>query len=290
MTQDNYCIPCGQVSEIRFSDNFRGVFIGGNLVAVWTSSLRSGGYASLRPWVQQWSLRRWCLRRWCFLSWDTNFRHESSKSFGRWCVAWKREEKMVNFSSKHAGFLSFPVVLMSTIRTFFGAIFLSNCPKFFPNKSGVIKQVTPPKFKQTTISWFFFFVKTSRRVKRWAELSSSKDFQWLISSGSSARQNSASTSDNGDKISSQIVQIRVFCRVCRCRQVKIHQEKKKTSPSFSFKFQSTIQKLCQFIGQNPVKSEQSVSRSVRSVSSSSEAAPWDKLGSDKLQVHCLYNL
>ena len=53
---------------------------------------------------------------------------------------------MVNFSSKHAGFLSFPVVLMSTIRTFFGAIFLSNCPKFFPNKSGVIKQVTPPKF------------------------------------------------------------------------------------------------------------------------------------------------
>ena len=155
MTQDNYCIPCGQVSEI-FSDNFRGVFIGGNLVAVWTSSLRSGGYASLRPWVQQWSLRRWCLRRWCFLSWDTNFRHESSKSFGRWCVAWKREEKMVNFSSKHAGFLSFPVVLMSTIRTFFGAIFLSNCPKFFPNKSGVIKQVTPPKFKQTTISWFFF--------------------------------------------------------------------------------------------------------------------------------------
>ena len=230
MTQDNYCIPCGQVSEIRFSDNFRGVFIGGNLVAVWTSSLRSGGYASLRPWVQQWSLRRWCLRRWCFLSWDTNFRHESSKSFGRWCVAWKREEKMVNFSSKHAGFLSFPVVLMSTIRTFFGAIFLSNCPKFFPNKSGVIKQVTPPKFKQTTISWFFFFVKTSRRVKRWAKLSSSKDFQWLISSGSSATsQNSASTSDNGDKISSQIVQIRVFCRVCRCRQVKIHQEKKNES-------------------------------------------------------------
>ena len=158
MTQDNYCIACGQVSEI-FSDNFRGVFIGGNLVAVWTSSLRSGGYASLQPWVQQWSLRRWCLRRWCFLSWDTNFRHESSKSFGRWCVAWKREEKMVNFSSKHAGFLSFPVVLMSTIRTFFGAIFLSNCPKFFPNKSGVIKQVTPPKFKQTTISWFFFSSK-----------------------------------------------------------------------------------------------------------------------------------
>ena len=47
-------------------------------------------------------------------------------------------------------------IVRQMVCSFFGAIFLSNCPKFFPNKSGVIKQVTPPKFKQTTISWFFF--------------------------------------------------------------------------------------------------------------------------------------
>ena len=129
MTQDNYCIPCGQVSEIRFSDNFRGVFIGGNLVAVWTSSLRSGGYASLRPWVQQWSLRRWC-----FLSWDTNFRHESSKSFGRWCVAWKREEKMVNFSSKTCGISFFSRDFNVNDTYLFWGNFLVKLPKILPKE------------------------------------------------------------------------------------------------------------------------------------------------------------
>ena len=74
-----------------------------------------------------------------FLGWK---RHESSKSFGT-CVAWKRE-KLVNFSSKTYGASG---SLISTIlRTFFGAIFLSNCPKNSKSKSGVIKQVTSPKF------------------------------------------------------------------------------------------------------------------------------------------------
>ena len=45
-----FFLGIGPVSEISFSsDNFRGVFIGGNFVAVWTSSLRPGGEASLRP-------------------------------------------------------------------------------------------------------------------------------------------------------------------------------------------------------------------------------------------------
>ena len=63
--------------------------------------------------------------------------------------------------------------------------------------------------------------------------------------------------DNGDEISSQIVQIRVFCRVCHCRQVKIHQEKKKRVRRLVSNSESIFQKFCQVKSLAKIQSNQS---------------------------------
>ena len=118
--------------------------------------------------------------------------------------------------------------------------------------------------------------KTSRQVKSQAKLSdflvtgppqrnSSQivvSFWFFNRPGSSATSNnSASTSDNGDKISSQRVFLRIFCRFCRAARLRSTKEKNESFVSFQFrKYLLKFPKVYQIIGQNPVKSEQSVSR------------------------------